>query len=274
MSWSSVARRVAAQGVKATAAGLDTVRRPQAGVVVLLYHRVGGETTSAVDLPLELFEQQMAEIAGRVTDIDAALDALSASASPIAPDVVVTFDDGTADFAEYALPVLKKYRVPAVVYVATDFIEAQKDFPGGATPLSWDALRDAVSTGLVTIGSHTNTHLLLDRVDGPTAAGELDRSIDLIGERLSVPVAHFAYPKAQAPSAAADAEVRRRFRSAALAGTTANRYGATDPYRLARSPIQVADGMRWFRRKAAGGMAAEDGLRRIANRGRYASAVT
>jgi hypothetical protein len=105
-------------------------------------------------------------------------------------------------------------------------------------------------------------------------AAELDRSIDLIGERLSLPVAHFAYPKAQAPGLAAEAEVKRRFRSAALAGTTANRLGRTDPYRLARSPIQVADGMRWFRRKAAGGMAVEDGLRRIANRGRYAGAVT
>ena len=169
---------------------------------------------------------------------------------------------------------LARHRVPAVVYIATGFIESQRDFPGGAAPLSWAALRDAVSTGLVTVGSHTDGHTLLDRVDGPTAARELDRSIDLIGERLELPVAHFAYPKAQAPNAEAEAEVRRRFRSAALAGTMANPYGRTDPYRLSRSPIQVADGMQWFRRKAAGGMAVEDNLRRLANRGRYADAVT
>ena len=53
-----------------------------------------------------------------------------------------------------------------------------------------------------------------------------------------------------------------------------NRYGATDPYRLARSPIQVSDGMRWFRRKVAGGLRFEDTLRRLLNRGRYASATT
>ena len=52
-----------------------------------------------------------------------------------------------------------------------------------------------------------------------------------------------------------------------------NRYGA-DPYRLARSPVQYSDGMRWFRHKAAGGLGFEDTLRRLLNRGRYASATT
>ena len=77
-----------------------------------------------------------------------------------------------------------------------------------------------------------------------------------------------------AGSAAADAAVRARFRSAALAGTRPNPYGRTDPYRLARSPIQRADGMSWFRRKLDGGMALEDRLRTLANRRRYAGATT
>jgi hypothetical protein len=68
--------------------------------------------------------------------------------------------------------------------------------------------------------------------------------------------------------------VRARFRSAALAGTRPNRYGATDPYRLSRSPIQLSDGMRWFEAKLDGGMALEDRLRQVINRGRYAGAVT
>ena len=64
--------------------------------------------------------------------------------------------------------------------------------------------------------------------------------------------------------------MRSRFRSAALAGTRPNPYGDTDPWRLARSPIQLSDGMRWFERKIDGGMAFEDDIRRVANRRRYA----
>ena len=73
---------------------------------------------------------------------------------------------------------------------------------------------------------------------------------------------------------AAEVAVRRRYRTAALADMGVNRYGATDRYRLARSPIQRGDGMRWFRHKATGGLALEDTLRRLVNRGRYAGPAT
>ena len=85
---------------------------------------------------------------------------------------------------------------------------------------------------------------------------------------------HFAYPKALLGSPAAEAAVKARFRSAAVAGTRPNPPGATDPYRLARSPVQVSDRRAWFHRKVRGGMAVEDGLRRTINRRRYAGATT
>ena len=144
----------------------------------------------------------------------------------------------------------------------------------GARPLTWAALRDACTSGLVTVGSHTHTHAVMDAVDGPTADEELGRSIALIEEHLGRPAAHFAYPKGVAGTPEADAVVRRRFHSAALAVVTANPYQATDPYRLARSPIQVSDGQRWFEHKVAGGMAFEGALRQLLNRRRYAGLTT
>jgi hypothetical protein len=100
-------------------------------------------------------------------------------------------------------------------------------------------------------------------------ADELDRSNDLIATHLGAVPAHFAYPKAVLGSPAAQAEVGNRYRSAAVAGTRPNRFGRTDLHRLARSPIQVADGMEFFRAKVAGGMRLEDDLRTAANRWRY-----
>ena len=66
--------------------------------------------------------------------------------------------------------------------------------------------------------------------------------------------------------------MRARFQSAAIAGTRANPFRGTDPFLLTRSPIQVGDGMTWFRRKAEGGMRLEDELREVVNRRRYAGA--
>jgi peptidoglycan/xylan/chitin deacetylase (PgdA/CDA1 family) len=129
------------------------------------------------------------------------------------------------------------------------------------------------STGLVTVGSHTHTHALLDRVDVDDARSEIARSASLIQDHLGQHAAHFAYPKAVAPSVAVEALVRDQFRSAALAGTRPNVRGQSDLHRLARSPVQVGDGMRWFSRKLEGGLAFEDTLRRTINHVRYAHAL-
>jgi len=260
--------------VKGVAVAVDRVRPPARGVAVLLYHRVGAGSVLEVDLPTPAFDEQMHYLAARrlAITLDAGLESL-ASATSLDPDpVVVTFDDGTADIVEHALPVLVAHQVPALVYVATDFVEQQRPFPDDGKPLSWAALRDAVGTGLVTVGSHTNTHALVDRIPPTEIDDELRRSIDLIEERLGVPAQHFAYPKGAGgpPGGAADRAVRRYFRSAAIADGSNNPYSGTDVFRLRRAPIQTSDGFRGFTRKAAGGMRFEGTLRALMNRRRYA----
>jgi peptidoglycan/xylan/chitin deacetylase (PgdA/CDA1 family) len=264
------------QLVKGLAAAADAVRRPQ-GLVVLIYHRVGAHTRVSVDLPRALFADQLdaLTVGWRLVTLDQAVGFLEGMAAPPgSPPICLTFDDGTADFVEEALPEVVAHRVPVTLYVATEYVETGRPFPDDGRPVSWAGLRDALSTGLVTIGSHTHTHRLLDRVEGPEAADELDRSIGLIEDRLGLACDHFAYPKALLGSPPAEQEVRRRFRTAAVAGTRPNIYGSTDVHRLSRSPIQVGDGMRWFRRKATGGLGLEDDLRALRNRRRYAGTVT
>jgi peptidoglycan/xylan/chitin deacetylase (PgdA/CDA1 family) len=267
-------KRALGGAVKVAAAGADALRPVAPGLVILIYHRVGGRTPSAVDLATARFDDQVAELAGsgRLVTLDEGLARLASGALADRP-VVLTFDDGTADWVEEALPVLVRHGAPATFYVATDFVERCVPFPGEGAPISWNGLGELVASGLATIGSHTHTHALLDRADGATAAAELDRSVELIGERLGVACNHFAYPKALLGSPAAQAEVRTRFRSATVAGSRANASGS-DLHRLHRTPIQVADGMRWFRRKAGGGMHLEDSARQLLNRGRYAGATS
>ena len=111
--------------------------------------------------------------------------------------VVITFDDGTVDFTDVVVPALDRHRLPATLFVATHFVDEQENFPWGAPPTSWSALRDSLTSGNVTIGSHTHAHWLLDRLDPDAITTDLDRSIELIGEHLAVDARHFAYPKAR-----------------------------------------------------------------------------
>jgi peptidoglycan/xylan/chitin deacetylase (PgdA/CDA1 family) len=275
-------RSMALRTLKTLAAAGDRVRPPTPGVVVLIYHRVGGGSGTEVDLPPEAFDEQMAWLAatGRVVALDDAVAQLATgddgAVDAVAPDegpIVVTFDDGTADLADVAMPILARHGVPATVYLATRFVDEGLDFPDNGTPLSWAAVRDMAATGLLTFGSHTHAHLLLDRLPPAEAVDELDRSKDLIEHHVGAPAHHFAYPKAVAASAEVEPLVRSRYRSAALGGNRPNPYRGTDVHRLSRTAVQVSDGAAFFVRKARGGMALEDSLRRGLNRVRYRTSV-
>ena len=261
-------------GVKFGSAAADLAVRPHAGIVILIYHRVGSDSGGQMDIPLDRFAEQMGWLAEnqRVLTLDEAVAELG-GAGPITPGVAVTFDDGTDDWADNVAPVLARHRVPATFYVATSFVDERLEFPGGGRPISWAGLRDLQSCGFATIGSHTHHHLLLDRLGPDAIDGELSRADELIGEHLGTVPTHFCYPKAVAPSERAASAVSQRYRTAVLAGTRANQLGA-DPYRLARSPVQASDGPRWFRAKVAGGMGAEDRLRERLNHRRYRSATS
>ena len=268
----------AGETVKRASAVVDALLPPALGVTVLIYHRVGGGSDSAVDMDVDAFEQQL-EYLGANHDVITLETALTRLAGPATAtddtarrSVVITFDDGTADFTDVSVPALVRHQLPATLYAATRFIDEAEVFPWGAPPTSWAALRDAVSTGFVTVGSHTHSHWLLDRQPAAEIEADLDRSIELIGANIGVAPADFAYPKALPPAAVSEIAVRRRFRSAALASSRVNRLGVTDPFRLARTPIQRGDGFRWFAAKADGGLRLEGEIRAALARVRYRGA--
>jgi len=228
-------------------------RRRPGDVVVLLYHRVG-PSPSEIELPAQAFDRQLRELTAgeRVLKLEQALANGHGG-------VVVTFDDGTPDFHRTVLPLLVEHRVPAHLYLATGL-------GGDGGGLTWSQLAEAVSTGLVTVGSHTHSHADLSRATEIEAEEEMRRSKELIEDRLGVPCEHFAYPWAVG-SPAAERAARRLFRSAALQAWRTNRAGRIDRYRLGRVPILRSDGPFFFRRKVRGQLDTEAWVYRALGRG-------
>jgi peptidoglycan/xylan/chitin deacetylase (PgdA/CDA1 family) len=255
---SSLARKAVKAAV--LPGGIVTRRRP-GDVVVLLYHRVvglGGE----IDTPPALFERQLDALAGgeRVLTLDQALDGDAGGG------VVVTVDDGYRDFSDTVLPLLVRYRVPALLYLATGLVAGEGTGPDDPEALSWAQLAEAVSTGLVTVGAHTHGHTNLSKASEQVCRDEMARSRELVEDRLGVACRHFAYPWAVA-SPTADRVARELFDSAALDAWRSNRAGAVDPWRLGRTPVLASDGMAFFRAKVKGRLDGEALAYRLLGRG-------
>ena len=93
---------------------------------ILVYHRVLSESDpfrEGVPSASE-FDWQMRLLSRFFTplSLDDALEALASDDLP-SNAVCVTFDDGYRDNLTLALPILKKYQVPATVFVATGFLD-------------------------------------------------------------------------------------------------------------------------------------------------------
>src|SRR5215212_2249294 len=118
MALAVTAKRGARQSLRVVAAAAEIVRPAPDGVTILIYHRVGARTPVRVDLPIASFELQMEELAAqnRVVSLDDAVDRLgtgTTNGSGSKRPVVITFDDGTADWVDEVLPVLDRFALPA-----------------------------------------------------------------------------------------------------------------------------------------------------------------
>ena len=92
---------------------------------VLMYHRIIDKPFIAGLAPAE-FEKQIAYIAKhfRVVPIDVLLNEIKQNR--VQPFTVsLTFDDGHFDFYENAWPILKKYHLPASLYITTGFVDGK-----------------------------------------------------------------------------------------------------------------------------------------------------
>jgi peptidoglycan/xylan/chitin deacetylase (PgdA/CDA1 family) len=237
-------------------AGIVT-RRRIGDVVILLYHRLG-MGSSEIELSPRAFEEQLRFLVerDRVLTLDQGL------ADHTAGGVVLSFDDGYADFYDTALPLLLRYRVPAVLYLATGLVEDGRTNGG----LTWSQLKEATATGLVTVGSHTHRHVDLSTVTTIEAEEELTHSKDVIEDRLGMACNHFAYPFARR-AAQVEPIVRRLYRSAAVDAWRTNRHGRIDALRLGRTPVLRSDGQAFFRAKVRGLLDAEAHVYRALGRG-------
>jgi peptidoglycan/xylan/chitin deacetylase (PgdA/CDA1 family) len=114
-----------------------------------------------------------------------------------ARSVVITFDDGLADFHTHAWPSLRRHSLTATLYVATGFVGGTSTWLASVGEaerpmLSWSQIEELSQDG-VEIGAHSHEHLQLDTLSAARASLEITKSRDALEEVVG-PVASFAYP--------------------------------------------------------------------------------
>ena len=100
--------------------------------------------------------------------------------------VVVTFDDGYRDNFSYAYPLLKRYRMPSMIFVPTDFL-------GKDGYVTLDDIQVMMKHD-ISIGVHGKTHAYLPTVVLEDLYEETTGAKKDIEKMLGKPVSLFCYP--------------------------------------------------------------------------------
>jgi peptidoglycan/xylan/chitin deacetylase (PgdA/CDA1 family) len=223
--------------------------------VVLSYHAIadhrGDQLLRRYSVPPARFAAQLDALRSAgwtFVDADTLLDALAGRRRLPARALLLTFDDGYADFATVALPELAPRGIPAVVFVVTSMVGRTNEWDSriGATPVALmdaQALRAVAAAG-VEIGSHGLVHEPMTPLDADTVEAHARESAEAL-EGLGLPRPRlFAYPYGQLPEAAAGASeaLRRAGYSAAFTVEPGVACAAQDLFALPR--LMVLRGFR------------------------------
>ncbi len=231
-------------------------------VPILLYHSISEEATPQFrkwTVRGETFAAHMAylhdcqytpitvtQLAQALTDTGARL--------PERP-VVLTFDDGLADFYTGALPVLKRYGFAATLYITAGFVGGISRWlhpmgEGERPMLSWAQVAEISASG-IECGAHSRSHPELDTLSPLAAWDEIACSKIELEQHIGRPVETFAYPHGYYSPA-----VRRLVQEAGYSSACAVKHAmsttADDRFALARIIIAVDTDLDNFARLVAG----------------------
>ncbi|MBI5244819.1 MAG: polysaccharide deacetylase family protein [Elusimicrobia bacterium] len=222
--------------------------RPLAqGLPVLMYHKVGepppGSKLKKLSVGAEEFRWQMDYLLrhGYTPLLFSEMHEILEGRSPApAKPALVTFDDGYANNAEIAFPILREIGVKANIFLVHDTLGKHNVWHDPETEawirmMTLDQVRELQASGLIGFGSHTMTHRSLAQIPLEEARWEMCESKKRLEEKLGHEVMFFAYPYG---AGACVPEVREAARAAGYRYDFAIRQGmAPWPWKPDLGPI-------------------------------------
>ena len=226
-------------------------QREKGKVPILMYHSISPASVATAQYrPFTVsparFAEQMAYLSAQhytpITVTQLVAGRCSGGDQLPQKPVVLTFDDGFADFYTAALPILTQYSFVATLFVTTAFVNAtsrwlQKEGETARPMLTWEQLSELPEHG-IECGAHSHSHAQLDVLPYAGAKAEIEQSKKCLEDRLGRAVTSFAYPFGYQT-----AQIRQMVQAAGFTAACAVKHGMSsaqdDPFALRRLMVRT-----------------------------------
>lgn len=230
---------------------------------ILMYHMVSEPKTEAEKryaCPPKRFEQHLNMLLREgfnVITIDAVADFYTKNMPLPDKAVLITLDDGFEDNYIHAFPLLRAYKLPAIIYLVTGLVSATNEWMSAPkfakrALLSWSQIKE-MSDYDIYFGSHTVSHPRLNTLDCDNICQQLSQSKQIIEDNLGKACLHFAYPYGLVGENTQDWVQKIGFKTACTTQSGFNN-ATTDPLMLHRIEVYGSDSAWQLKQKLTFGM--------------------
>jgi peptidoglycan/xylan/chitin deacetylase (PgdA/CDA1 family) len=228
-------------------------------IAILAYHSVSSQPLPWI-APFAVTPRTFAEQLDTIVSESASTMTVSDFVEAIGHDpprlpqrvVLITFDDGFADFREQALPAMARRALRSTLYVTTSFAERGRG-PYGDRMLELASLKGLAAAG-VELGGHTHTHPQLDTLPRDRVDEEVRRCKALLEDRIGARIRSFAYPHGYSSPRVREAVREAGYESACTvmnALSTVPRDPFMIPRLMVRSTTSTSQLQAWIRGEGA-----------------------
>lgn len=163
---------------------------------IAMYHSVkpDAEASDRLSITDKTFEKQMSFLSSHhynVVSLEQLADYIEGGKSIPPKTVVLTFDDGNLNNYVYAYPVLKKYKLPAAMFIIINEVGR----PQG-DKMTWEQIKEMSDSGLISIGSHAlGPEPLVNIKSQEEIKRQIFDSKKVLEKKLGKPTFAFSYPE-------------------------------------------------------------------------------
>lgn len=151
---------------------------------ILMYHDTSENLPSGMNVTPEKLKKQIRYLLGKGYIFLKISDLLNFDRKE--KHVVLTFDDGFVGNYTHLFDILKRYNVPATIYLTPKIKDIKM--------LNAKQIKEMQNSGLVEFGAHTMTHVNLKKVNNKIAQKEIVESKKAVEKLTGVNCQAFAYP--------------------------------------------------------------------------------
>ena len=153
-----------------------------------MYHRFDENKYPSTNIRMEVFKEHLEEIKNLNLEFISFQKFEKIVNNKIDKNyLLLTIDDAFSSFYLNAWPIIKKNKIPIILFVSTREV-------GKYGYMTWEQIREIAASDLVTIGNHSHSHEYLIDWDKKKIKEDLDLAIKIFNKELGYSPNLFSYP--------------------------------------------------------------------------------